>query len=98
MSREFKDRLARGELTNTRDHRRMKEALRDAKEEESAKGTVDVKGSDDSQEWKNWDLSPVWSASDAAGESANGKNRGSASDIIQADSVQRALDIVDKNL
>lgn len=83
MSKEFKDRLARGELTDTKDYRRMKEALDDVKKGSATDTTVD------SQEWKNWDLSPEWSHSDT-------KKNKSASETIRADSVQRALDRMDK--
>lgn len=83
MSKEFKDRLARGELTNTKDYRRMKEALRDEKKQQA------VEADADSQEWMNWDLSPVWSSSDA-------EKSKPASQSIRADSVERALDRMDK--
>ncbi len=88
MSKEFQDRLARGELTNTDDYRRMKEALADEKARDTSKPAVAEK-SVDSQEWKNWDLSPVWSPADA-------DKKATTSNSIKADSVQRALDLMDK--
>lgn len=83
MSKEFKDRLARGELTNTKDYRRMKEALGEEKNKKALKNTRDP------QDWKNWELSPVWSPSDD-------KSSEPAENSIRADSVQRALDRMDK--
>ncbi len=93
MSKEFKDRLAQGELTDTKDYRRMKEALSNDelgsdklandKKEQATEATTD------SQEWKNWDLSPVWSSTDK-------ENNKPAVESIRADSVQRALDRMDK--
>ena len=45
MSNEFKDRLARGQLTNTEDYQRMKDALQEMKKndpsEDSVKNTQD---------------------------------------------------------
>ena len=83
MSKELKDRLARGELTNTKDYRRMKDTLREEK------NTPTIKDTSDSQEWKNWELSPVWSPSDD-------KKTKPVENSIRADSVQRALDRMDK--
>jgi len=83
MSNEFKDRLARGELTNSGDYKRMKDALQEMKKEDA--------GGDEqsSQEWLNWDLSPVWSPSDS--------DKPAVEEGIRADGVQRALDRLDKN-
>lgn len=83
MSKEFKDRLARGELTDTKDYRRMKEALANKKKDQAAEVTAD------SQEWKSWDLSPVWSPTDADKITP-------ADESIRNDSVQRAMDKMDK--
>ncbi len=83
MSKEFKDRLARGELTDTKDYRRMKDALGDTKEQRA------TETAGDSQEWKSWELSPVWTHSDS-------KKSKSVVESIRADSVQRALDRMDK--
>jgi len=82
MSKDFLERLARGELTNTRDYRRMKDALSETKKEDEIK-------SSDVQEWQNWELSPVWSSSDP-------KQKKVVEEGIRADSVQRALDQLDK--
>jgi len=81
MSKEFQDRLARGQLTNTEDYRRMKQALSEIKSEDKA--TSD--SSDNA--WEDWELSPEWSASDQP--AAEGE--------IKDDSVQRALDRMDKS-
>jgi len=57
MSNEFKDRLARGQLTSTEDYQRMKDALHEMKKNDPSEDAG--KDPKDSQEWKNWDLSPV---------------------------------------
>ncbi len=87
MSDEFKDRLARGQLTNTEDYQRMKDALQEMKKNDSTDDSD--KDTKDSQEWKNWDLSPVWSSSDT-----NSKKE--VDESISADSVHRALDRLDR--
>ena len=87
MSNEFKDRLARGQLTNTEDYQRMKDALQQMKKNDPAEDSC--KDTQDSQEWKNWDLSPVWSPSDSGTKKV-------VDEVISADSVQRALDRLDK--
>ena len=87
MSKEFKDRLARGELTNTEDYQRMKDALHEMKKNDPADDSVsDTK---DSQEWRNWELSPVWSSSDSNSKKATEES-------ITADSVHRALERLDR--
>ena len=78
MSKEFLDRLARGELTSIDQYQRMKDALLEMKKEDSSDA-----GSS-SNDWQSWELSPEWSASVAEGKSAE--------ESIRADSVQRALD------
>jgi len=88
MSNEFKDRLARGQLTNTEDYQRMKDALHEMKKNDPSEDTG--KDPKDSQEWKNWDLSPVWSPSDAVSDKA-------VDESISADSVHRAIDRLNKN-
>lgn len=80
MSKEFLERLSRGQLTNSQDYRRMKDALNEMKQDEDT-------SSDDNQEWQNWELSPVWSPSDP---------KKKEEESIRADSVQRALDRLDK--
>jgi len=82
MSNEFKDRLARGELTSIEEYKRMKDALAakdDTGEEVQA-----------SQEWQNWELSPVWTPGDSPANK-------SVDDTIPAEGVLRALDRLDKN-
>ncbi len=78
MSKEFLDRLARGELTSIDQYQRMKDALHEIKNEDSA-GAGSA-----SKEWQSWELSPEWSTSDAKDKTAE--------DSIRADSVQHALD------
>lgn len=89
MSKEFKDRLARGELTNTEDYQRMKDALHEMKKNDPSDDSG--KKTQDSQEWQNWDLSPVWSPSDSNSNSKKAVDEG-----ISADSVNRALDRLDR--
>lgn len=86
MSKEFLDRLARGELTNIDKYRETQQALTEMKNEDAAKSTPA------DQEWQNWELSPVWSAS----SNSVVADKKPADDVIQADSVQRALDAMDK--
>jgi len=76
MSKEFRDRLARGELTTVEEYQRMKKALQEMKAEDNASAPQN-------DEWQNWELSPVWSASDSDATVAD--------DSIRADSVHRAL-------
>ena len=87
MSNEFKDRLARGQLTNSEDYQRMKDALQEMKKNDVPEGSS--KDNKDSQEWKNWDLSPVWSPSDTSSKKEVDKS-------ISADSVHHALDRLDR--
>ena len=82
MSKEFLDRLARGELTDIDEYRRMKQVLHEMKTEEKESDASS------SQEWQNWELSPVWSAADVTKEPAQ---KG-----IVNDNVHRALDLLDK--
>jgi len=85
MSKEFLDRLARGQLTNTRDYRRMTDALNEMKQKEDA--TTENK---EAQEWQKWELAPVWSSSDP-------KDNKKAEKSIRADSVHRALGRLDES-
>jgi len=57
MSKEFLDRLARGQLTNTRDYQRMTDAVNEMKEKEESKAPA----ASENQEWQTWELAPVWS-------------------------------------
>ena len=88
MSNEFKDRLARGQLTNTEDYQRMKDALQEMKKNDPSEDSV--KNTQDSQEWKNWDLSPVWSPADSGSDKP-------VDETISADSVHRAIDRLNKS-
>lgn len=83
MSKEFLDRLARGQLTNTRDYQRMTDALNEMKEKEEAKAPE----ASENQEWQTWELAPVWSSSDPKEKKAD--------EAIRSDSVHRALGRLD---
>ena len=85
MSKEFLDRLARGQLTNTRDYRRMTNALNEMKQKEDT--ATETK---EAQEWQTWELAPVWSSCDP-------KDNKKAEDGIRADSVHRALGRLDES-
>ena len=61
----------------------MKRELNEAKVKEIPESPAEK------QEWQNWELSPVWSPSDAKATSS-GDSAGD--NVISADSVQRALD------
>jgi len=86
MSKEFLERLATGGLTDTNQYRRMKDALSEIQDEDEKDTT------DNGQEWKNWDLSPVGSNLDAKVKPA----ADSSSAGIEADSVHRAMEIIDR--
>jgi len=75
-------------LTNTEDYQRMKDALQEMKKNDPVEESV--KSTQDSQEWKTWELSPVWSPADSGSDK-------SVDESISADSVQRAIDRLNKS-